>query len=127
MQLGDAMNQFAEDYSRGMKKKLGLLLALLHEPKVLILDEPTNGLDVESTRLFFDLMHELAARGNTILFSTHLMDHVERLCSHAAIIHQGRLIASGSLEELRQGFGANRPLEDVFLEIVGSASADPPR
>src|SRR5262245_48614254 len=123
LQLGDAMNQFAEDYSRGMKKKLGLLLALLHEPKVLILDEPTNGLDVESTRLFFDLMHELAAHGTTILFSTHLMDHVERLCSHAAIIHQGRLIASGSLEELRRGFGAARPLEDVSLEIVGSAPA----
>jgi ABC-type multidrug transport system ATPase subunit len=123
LQLDSAMNQFAEDYSRGMKKKLGILLALLHEPKLLILDEPTNGLDVESTRLFFDLMHELAARGTTILFSTHLMDHVERLCSHAAIIHRGKLIASGSLDELRRGFGANRPLEDVFLEIVGSAAA----
>ncbi|MFO0982903.1 MAG: ABC transporter ATP-binding protein [Planctomycetota bacterium] len=127
LQLDDAMHQFADDYSRGMKKKLGLLLALLHEPKLLILDEPTNGLDVEATRLFFDLMRELAARGTTILFSTHLMDHVERICSHAAIIHQGRLIASGSLDELRQRFGGDRPLEDVFLEIVGSATAKEPR
>ncbi len=117
MQLEAAMGQFAEDYSRGMKKKLGLLLALLHEPKVLILDEPTNGLDVESTHLFYELMREESARGTTIFFSTHLMDHVSRLCSHAAVIHQGRLAASGTLDELRAQAGAES-LEDVFLKLT---------
>ena len=116
--LADALNRFAEDYSRGMKKKLGLLLALLHEPTLLVLDEPTNGLDVESTRLFFDLMEEQAAGGRTIVFSTHLLDQVERLCTHAAIIHRGRLVQSGSLESLR----GNERLEDVFVRLTSTNS-----
>lgn len=118
LELAEAIGTFAEDYSRGMKKKLGLLLAMLHQPRLLVLDEPTNGLDVESTHLFYDLMHEEAARGTTIVFSTHLMDHVSRICSHAAIIHQGRLAASGSLEELRATCGPGVSLEDVFLSII---------
>jgi ABC-type multidrug transport system ATPase subunit len=114
--LEEAMGRYADDYSRGMKKKLGLLLALLHEPPLLVLDEPTNGLDVESTRLFFELMRELAATGTTIVFSTHLMDQVERLCTHAAILHRGQLLASGSMDEVRGG----RPLEDVFVELTAT-------
>jgi ABC-type multidrug transport system ATPase subunit len=110
----EAMSQYADDYSRGMKKKLGLLLALLHEPPLLVLDEPTNGLDVESTRLFFDLMRELAAAGTTIVFSTHLMDQVERLCSHIAIINRGRFIASGSVESVCAG----RSLEEAFVAMT---------
>ena len=110
--MSEAMPQYADDYSRGMKKKLGLLLALLHQPPLLILDEPTNGLDVEATRLFFDLMREQAVAGTTIVFSTHLMDQVERLCSHAAIIHRGRLIMAGPLATLLAG----RSLEEVFIE-----------
>ena len=121
LRLDDAIDRFADDYSRGMKKKLGLVLALLHEPKLLILDEPTNGLDVESTRLFFDVMRDLASAGTTILFSTHLMDHVERLCSHAAILCEGRLAAAGTLDELRDRFARGRSLEDAFVEIVESA------
>jgi ABC-2 type transport system ATP-binding protein len=112
--MEEAMASYADDYSRGMKKKLGLLLALLHRPPLLVLDEPTNGLDVESTRLFFELMRELAAAGTTIVFSTHLMDQVERLCSHAAILHHGRLLTSGPLSELLAG----RALEDVFVELT---------
>jgi ABC-type multidrug transport system ATPase subunit len=114
--LAGAMNEYADDYSRGMKKKLGLLLALLHQPSLLILDEPTNGLDVEATRLFFELMRELAAAGTTVVFSTHLMDQVERLCSHAAILHEGRILASGTLEEIQSG----RHLEDVFVELTAA-------
>ena len=112
--MEEALASYADDYSRGMKKKLGLLLALLHRPPLLVLDEPTNGLDVESTRLFFELMRELAAAGTTIVFSTHLMDQVERLCSHAAILHQGRLLTAGPLGELLAG----RTLEDVFVELT---------
>src|SRR6478735_7076505 len=101
LRLADDLDNYAEDFSRGMKKKLGLLLAMLHRPRLLVLDEPTNGLDVESTHLFYDLIREFAAAGTTVLFSTHLMDHVTRLCSHAVIINEGTLIATGSLAELK--------------------------
>lgn len=117
--LVDALGRFAQDYSRGMKKKLGLLLALLHQPALLVLDEPTNGLDVESTRLFFELMTEQAGIGTTIVFSTHLLDQVERLCSHAAIIHQGKLVRSGSLDELRGG----ERLEDMFVRLTSKSGS----
>ena len=117
LRLDQDLGNFADDYSRGMKKKLGLLLALLHEPKLLILDEPTNGLDVESTHLFYDLILGLAAEGRTILFSTHLLDHVARLCSHAVIIGEGRVAAQGSLDELRRIHGKG-DLEDLFLALT---------
>lgn len=117
LRLAEDIHQYAEDYSRGMKKKLGLLLAMLHEPKLLVLDEPTNGLDVESTHLFYDLILEEANQGTTVLFSTHLMDHVSKLCSHAVIINEGTLVAKGSLEELRSTFG-QASLEDIFLELT---------
>jgi ABC-2 type transport system ATP-binding protein len=114
LQLTEALGLFAEDYSRGMKKKLGLLLALLHQPKLLVLDEPTNGLDVEATRLFYELMHEEARRGTTILFSSHLMDQVTKLCTHAAILSEGRLAVTGTIDELRARHDG-LSLEDVFL------------
>jgi ABC-type multidrug transport system ATPase subunit len=117
MKLTDEMDNYAEDYSRGMKKKLGLLLAMLHEPKLLVLDEPTNGLDVESTRLFYELITETAAKGTTVLFSTHLMDHVARLCSHAVVIGEGKLVAKGSLDELRALTGLD-DLEDIFVKLT---------
>lgn len=121
LQLAEALDRYAEDYSRGMKKKLGLLLAILHQPKLLVLDEPTNGLDVESIHLFYDLMLELARQGTTILFSTHLMDHVTRLCSHAIIINEGALVAQGSLEALSAAHGA-ASLEDIFLRLTTRTS-----
>jgi ABC-type multidrug transport system ATPase subunit len=117
LRLTADMDNFADDFSRGMKKKLGLLLAMLHQPKLLILDEPTNGLDVESTHLFYDLIEDLARRGTTVLFSTHLMDHVARLCSHVVIINEGAVIAKGSLVEIRAAH-AEASLEDIFLELT---------
>ncbi len=105
LRLAEDINNYAEDYSRGMKKKLGLLLAMLHEPKLLVLDEPTNGLDVESTHLFYDLILEESKLGTTVLFSTHLMDHVTKLCSHAVIINEGTVVAKGSLGELHAAYG----------------------
>lgn len=118
LHLAEDIHHYAEDYSRGMKKKLGLLLAMLHDPKLLILDEPTNGLDVESTHLFYDLILDEARRGKTILFSTHLMDHVTRLCSHVVIINHGEIVAKGSLDELRAGFDLAMSLEDIFLKLT---------
>jgi len=117
LRLAEDLDNYAEDYSRGMKKKLGLLLAMVHQPKLLVLDEPTNGLDVESTHLFYDLISETAQQGTTVLFSTHLMDHVTKLCSHAVIINEGTLVAKGSLEELRSTFG-QASLEDIFLQLT---------
>jgi ABC-type multidrug transport system ATPase subunit len=117
LRLAEDIDKYAEDYSRGMKKKLGLLLALLHEPKLLVLDEPTNGLDLESTLLFYELAQAQAARGTTLLFSTHLMDHVARLCSHVVIINQGGLVAQGALAELRAANG-QESLESMFLRLT---------
>lgn len=117
LRLSDDIDNYAEDYSRGMKKKLGLLLAMLHEPKLLVLDEPTNGLDVESTHLFYDLIFDTAKQGTTVLFSTHLMDHVTKLCSHAVIINEGKVVAKGSLPDLRSEFALDS-LEDIFLKLT---------
>jgi ABC-2 type transport system ATP-binding protein len=117
LRLADDINNYAEDYSRGMKKKLGLLLAMIHAPKLLVLDEPTYGLDVESTHLFYDLISEAAQQGTTVLFSTHLMDHVTKLCSHAVIINEGILVAKGSLDELLSTYEESS-LEDVFLRLT---------
>jgi ABC-type multidrug transport system ATPase subunit len=117
LRLIDDLNNYAEDYSRGMKKKLGLLLAMIHQPKLLVLDEPTNGLDVESVHIFYELISEVAQQGTTVLFSTHLMDHVTRLCSHAVIVNEGTLGAKGSIEELRTAHG-ERSLEEIFLDLT---------
>lgn len=117
LRLAEDLDHYAEDFSRGMKKKLGLLLAMLHEPRLLVLDEPTNGLDVESTRSFYELIQETAAGGTTILFSTHLMDHVARLCSHAVIINEGTVIDRGPLAELEARHG-EADLEALFLKLT---------
>ena len=121
LRLSEDIDNYAEDYSRGMKKKLGLLLAMLHEPKLLVLDEPTNGLDVESTRLFYELISETASQGTTVLFSTHLMDHVTRLCSHAVIINEGKLVAKGSIAELRSAYSLES-LEEIFLKLTARSA-----
>lgn len=118
LRLVDDMDNYAEDYSRGMKKKLGLLLSMLHQPKLLILDEPTNGLDVESTHLFYDLMLEQSHQGTTVLFSTHLLDQVAKLCSHAVIINDGKMVAKGSLNDLRSTFDESDSLEEIFLKLT---------
>ena len=118
LRLADDMENYAEDYSRGMKKKLGLALSLLHAPKLLVLDEPTNGLDVESTHLFYELMLEESKRGTTLLFATHLMDQVAKLCTHAVIINDGKLVAKGSLSDLRSTFDDSDSLEEIFLKLT---------
>ena len=117
LRLSEDIDNYAEDYSRGMKKKLGLILAMLHKPKLLVLDEPTNGLDVESIHLFYELIFESARQGTTVLFSTHLMDHVTRLCSHAVIINEGTVVANGSLHELCSAYGRDS-LEEIFLQLT---------
>jgi ABC-2 type transport system ATP-binding protein len=123
LQLTPALEEFAENYSRGMKKKLGLICAMLHEPPLLILDEPTNGLDPHSTIVLHALMKETVAAGRTVFFSTHLLDQAERLCDRVAFVQKGAIAAEGTLTELRARFGTDRSLEQLFFELTGTAAA----
>ena len=116
--LKDDLEEFAENYSRGMKKKLGLICALLHDPALVVLDEPTNGLDPHGTLVLHDLMRETAQAERTVLFSTHLLDQAERLCTRVAVVNRGRLAAEGTLDELRNRFGANDDLEALFFRLT---------
>ena len=125
LDLGDALDEFAVNYSRGMKKKLGLICALIHRPDLLILDEPTNGLDPFATRTLHDLIREVAEQGASVFYSTHLLDHAERICSRACILHEGRLAAEGTLEVLQQSLTAGGSLEDVFFQVAREGGADP--
>jgi ABC-2 type transport system ATP-binding protein len=118
-ELADAVDEFAVNYSKGMRKKLAVLCALVHDPDVLILDEPTNGLDPVATRSLHALIRDRAARGNAVLFSTHLLDQAEKLCDRIVILHKGRLAAVGTATELRERLAPGGSLEDVFFEVVG--------
>ena len=102
----------------GMKKKLGLACALIHDPAVLILDEPTNGLDPRAAREVQELLRDCAARGKTIFLSTHLLDMAERICTRLGIIHKGELVAAGALEALRSQVVPGGTLEEVFLKAT---------
>ena len=121
LELGDALEEFAVNYSKGMKKKLALICAMLHDPVLLILDEPTNGLDPYATRTLHALMRERVAEGKTVFFSTHLLDQAEKLCDRVAIVYQGRLAAAGTLGELREGLEPQSTLEEVFFSLTKAA------
>jgi ABC-2 type transport system ATP-binding protein len=117
--LRDAMRAYTVTYSMGMKKRLALALALIHDPRVLILDEPTNGLDPAGARQMRETITELAAGGRTIFLSTHLLDAAERLCHRVAIIQRGKLQAVGTPDELRARYQApDSSLEDLFLRLT---------
>jgi ABC-2 type transport system ATP-binding protein len=122
--LGDAAEEYAVNYSMGMKKKLGLACALIHDPAVLVLDEPTNGLDPRAAREVQDLLRDFAGRGKTIFLSTHLLDMAERLCTRLAIIHKGELVAAGALEALRRQVVPGGTLEEVFLKATQPDETD---
>ena len=115
--LGDLISS----YSHGMKQKLAIISALLHEPKLLILDEPFVGLDPKAAVVLKEKMRELCERGGAIFFSTHVLDVAEKLCNKVAIIKDGRLVTSGNMEELiEQGDS----LEDIFMEVACDDATD---
>jgi len=117
--LADTARAYTVTYSLGMKKRLALALALIHDPRVLILDEPTNGLDPAGARQMRATISELAAGGRTIFLSTHLLDAAERLCHRVAIIQRGKLQAVGTPDELRARYEApGTTLEDLFLRVT---------
>jgi ABC-2 type transport system ATP-binding protein len=114
-----------------MKKKLGLACALIHEPDVLILDEPINGLDPRAARDVQDRLRAIAEQGRTIFVSTHLLDMAERLCTRIGIIDRGRLVAAGTAAQLRREGAASESLEEIFLRMTeqpedASTGAVPP-
>jgi ABC-2 type transport system ATP-binding protein len=117
-ELAEKADELVETYSHGMRQKLALAGALLHEPPVLFLDEPTSGLDPRSARLVKDLLVGLVGRGHTVFLSTHVLEIAEQLCQRVGIIDRGQVIATGTLDELRQQAHASS-LEDVFLQLTG--------
>jgi ABC-2 type transport system ATP-binding protein len=147
MQLADQPKTLVTDYSHGMQKKLALAAAVIHAPRILFLDEPFEGVDAIASGTLKSMLQRMIVRGATIFLTSHVLEIVERLCSHVAIIHRGRLVAEGSLEELRAGvaaqsqaafpgalapapgaepevaFGEKLTLEQIFLSIVGGKRA----
>jgi ABC-2 type transport system ATP-binding protein len=136
MQLAGEEKKLIADFSHDMQKKLALAAAVIHGPKVLFLDEPFEGVDAVAAGTLKAMLQRMIARGVTIFLTSHVLEIVERLCSHIAIIHRGQLVAQGSLDELRAGAGRigqsgsaasavhpgakNESLEQIFLEIVGA-------
>lgn len=114
--LGADAGRTLESYSLGMRQKVSLIAALLHSPRLLLLDEPLNGLDPPSARMLKELLREHADSGGGVLVSTHLLDVAERLCDTLVILQAGRVVAAGTLAELR-GSVRDRTLEDVFLSL----------
>ncbi|HWB97501.1 MAG TPA: ATP-binding cassette domain-containing protein, partial [Bryobacteraceae bacterium] len=113
-----------DTYSKGMRQKILVAAALLHDPELILLDEPLSGLDVNAAILIKDLLAALAAAGKTILYSSHVLDVVEKVCNRVLIIHEGRLIADGSSEDLKAST-QQVTLEDVFRQLTGAASVNP--
>jgi ABC-2 type transport system ATP-binding protein len=115
--LSDAADRGISSYSKGMKQKVLIIAALLHDPRLLILDEPDSGLDVTATLVLRHLVRALAARGRAILYSSHVMDSVEKICSRVLVLHKGRVVADDSVERLRS-LKEGGTLEEVFTELV---------
>jgi ABC-2 type transport system ATP-binding protein len=131
MQLADRPKSVIADYSHGMQKKLALAAAVIHGPRILFLDEPFEGVDALAAGALKALLGRMTERGVTIFLTSHVLEIVERLCSHVAIIHKGRLVAQGSLEELRAGVsgeaGSKTTLEQIFLSILGQGGEARPQ
>ena len=130
MQLAGEHRKLVTDFSHGMQKKLAMAAAVIHGPKVLFLDEPFEGVDAIAAGMLKNMLTGMINRGATIFLTTHVLEIVERLCSHVAIISKGRLVAIGSLDELRADVASTLPgveqgqrftLEEMFLAILGAA------
>jgi ABC-2 type transport system ATP-binding protein len=129
MELSDQPKTLVTDYSHGMQKKLAMAAAVIHGPKVLFLDEPFEGVDAVASGTLKAMLQRMIAHGATIFLTSHVLEIVERLCTHVGIINSGRLVAQGSLDELRSGVvagtalqaGEKMTLEEFFLHTVGGS------
>ncbi|MEZ0072729.1 ABC transporter ATP-binding protein [Planotetraspora sp. GP83] len=116
MDLVESQDKLVVDYSTGMRKKIGLAAALLHNPDVLFLDEPFEGVDPVSANTLVEVLRRYTASGSTVIFSSHVMDLVERLCDWVSVMNRGHIVAQGPLDEVRR----DRTLNEAFLELVGA-------
>ncbi len=122
LDLSEAADNTIDSYSHGMQQKASLAAALMHDPKVLVLDEPTVGLDPKSARLIKDILRQMADRGAAVFLSTHILEIAERMCDRIGIINKGELVAVGTMNELRSlGKAGEVSLEDIFLGLTGGA------
>jgi ABC-2 type transport system ATP-binding protein len=119
--LTENRDDLIDSFSHGMKQKIALASALMHDPDLLILDEPTVGLDPKSARLIKDILHQLTNRGVGIILSTHILEIAERMCDRIGILQLGKLIAVGTMDELRAQSAGEGSLEDIFLSLTGGA------
>jgi sodium transport system ATP-binding protein len=115
LDMGSFAQQRAESLSSGQKQKVAIARAIVHDPEILMFDEPTSNLDVLASREIRDFMVEARARGKCVIFSTHVLHDAERLCDRVTILHEGNVVATGPTAVVR---GAHRDLEDAFLELV---------
>ena len=115
----DYASKLAGTYSKGMMQKINLIRSIIHNPPVVILDEPTNGLDVPSSRAVETFIREMKEEGKTILLSTHLMAQVEKLCDYIYIIHQGKIVEEGTPDSIKEKYGTTT-VEDAFLKVVST-------
>ena len=113
-EITDALGDPISSYSHGMKQKVAIISALIHEPKLIVMDEPFVGLDPKAAFMLKEIMHNMCGRGSAVFFSTHVLDVAEKLCNKVAIIKNGRIIANGTMEELV----GDKSLEEVFLEEI---------
>ncbi len=120
--LSSSAYDLVADYSTGMRKKIALAAALLHAPSVLLLDEPFESVDPVSSRVIVDVLQQYRSSGGTVIFSSHVMDTVERLCDEVAIVSEGRVVRAGVIAELVRR--DQRRLEDIFIEAVGASATD---
>ena len=120
LEMHDFLDRRVDKFSTGMKQKTSIARTLIHDPAVLIFDEPTLGLDVMAARTIVRFVRDCRARGKTVIYSTHIMSEVEKLCDTIGIIHDGRLLATGTLEELRIAY-AESDLEEIFVKVVTGA------
>lgn len=121
--LSDKLSVRVGHFSGGMKRRLNLIAALLHSPRLLILDEPTTGVDVQSRKIILDYLLELKSQGVTVIYSSHLLEEAEKICSRFAILDEGKMVAEGSIAEMQALKGANWNLEQYFLGLTGKEAA----
>ncbi len=122
--LADKAHQLVQTFSGGMKRRINLIAALLHDPSILILDEPTAGVDVQSRNLVIDFLKTLKSKNITIIYTSHFLDEAERICSHIAILDEGKLVLEGLPASLIAQHPGCRSLEELFLKLTGKNIRD---
>lgn len=118
-EMSNALKDQIQSYSHGMRQKIVIMGALMHNPSVWILDEPMTGLDPKSSYILKEMMREHADKGNTVFFSTHILEVAEKICDRFAIINKGNILFCGTFEELKEQFKEDKSLENIFLEMTG--------